>query len=137
MPEFWSRIPGGRVAKGQPYEWTCDADSRRGDVALLYRADAAKDIAHVFRVDNDDLWEDEHPLEPSKTTWYCDCTLVHTMHQPLLLWDLREEPRLQDWAALQVNFHDLSFEIPSHVWKALLSLAHPLDRIEMRRAGGA
>jgi hypothetical protein len=48
---------------------TCDRHSRRGDVALLYRADVAKDIAHLFRVDDDELWEDVHPVDPKRTAW--------------------------------------------------------------------
>ena len=136
MPRFWEQLRGGSLDHGLAVEWTCDKRTRRGDVALLYRADMAKDIAHLFRVDSDDQWEDVHPLDPRRRAWYCKSTLVHTLRQPLLLPDLRADRRLRSWPALDLNLHGLSFEIDPGVWRVLLELAHPLDRIDLRRRGG-
>jgi hypothetical protein len=36
-----------------------------------------------------------------------------------------------------VNFHGLAFDLPPPVWRTLLDLAHPLDRIDLRKRGGA
>lgn len=137
MPRFWEQLRGGRLDHGLEVEWTCDKRTQRGDVALLYRADLAKDIAHLFRVDNDDLWQDEHPMDLHRMAWYCEATLVHTLRRPLLLADLRAEPRLESWQALDLNLHALAFEIDHHTWRVLLELAHPLDRIDLRRHAGA
>jgi|ERR1035438_9084869 hypothetical protein len=57
-PQFWVKLRGVQLDHGLPVTWTCDKQARRGDVALLYRVDPAKDIAHLFRVDTDDPWLD-------------------------------------------------------------------------------
>jgi hypothetical protein len=137
QPEFWAKLPGGQLGRGQKVRWTCNEETRRGDVALLYRADMAKDIAHVFRVEDETPEIGEHPLDPGREVPYCDATLVHTFHHPLLLWDLRNEPGLVGWPPLAVNFNGSSFEIENGIWQVLLGLAHPRDRIELRRHGGA
>jgi len=135
QPDFWAQLQGGRLEHGLKIEWTCDKKARHGDVALLYRADMAKDIAHLFRVDSDKPVEGEHPLDANRKAWWCHATLMHTLRHPLLLPDLRAEPRLASWAALEANFHALSFEIDDTVWRVLLEFAHPLDRIDLRRYG--
>lgn len=135
QPQFWEQLHGGGLDDGVEVEWTCDRHSRRGDVALLYRADVAKDIAHLFRVDDDELWEDVHPLDPKRKAWYCDATLVYTLQHPLPLANLRAERRLQSWPALDLNMHALAFEIDAATWRVLLELAHPRDRIELRKHG--
>lgn len=135
-PEFWEQLRGGQLDQGLRVEWTCDKDTRRGDVALLYRADLAKDMAYLFHVDDDELTWNVHPLDAGKEAPYCNATLVHPLRQPLLLPDLREEPRLDAWPALDLNFHGLAFDIPAAIWRVLLHLAHPLDRIALRRFGG-
>lgn len=135
-PRFWGTLRGGSLDHGLLVTWTCDKRTWHGDLALLYRADLAKDIAHVFKVESDDPWLDVHPTDPKRDAWWCDATRVHTLQHPLLLWDLREDSRLDGWIALQVNLHALSFEIPHHIWRALLDRAHPLDRIAFRRSGG-
>ena len=135
-PQFWVKLRGVPLDRGRDVTWTCDKRTRRGDVALLYRVDPAKDIAHLFRVDTDHPWLDTHPTDPKRDAWWCSATLLHTFQQPLLLADLRAESRLEGWTALDFNLHALAFEIPSDVWRVLLNLAHPLDRIALRRYGG-
>ena len=76
-------------------------------------------------------------LATSYQAWYCEATLVHTLRHPLLLADLRREARLASWPALDLNLHALAFEIDPPTWRVLLELAHPLDRIDLRRHGGA
>jgi|ERR1035438_9194421 hypothetical protein len=133
QPQFWEQLHGGGLDDGVEVNWTCDRTSRRGDVALLYRAEVAKDIAHLFRVDDDELWEDVHPVDSKRRAWYCNATLVYTLHHPLPLPVLRAEPRLQSWPALDLNMHALAFEIDPPTWRVLLELAHPRDRIELRK----
>lgn len=135
QPEFWSQLQGGQLDRGLSVEWTCANDTLPGDVALLYRADMAKDIAYLFRVDGEQPWLNDHPLRPNHDAYWCEAKLVHPLRQPLLLSDLRRDPRLDRWAALEINFHALAFEIDGRVWDALLDLAHPLDRIALRRYG--
>jgi tetratricopeptide (TPR) repeat protein len=134
-PQFWLKLRGVPLDRGRTVEWTCDKRTRRGDVALLYRVDPAKDVAHLFGVDTDDPWLDTHPTDPRRDAWWCEATLLHTLQQPLLLSDLRAESRLDGWAALDFDLHALSFEVPPDVWRVLLRLAHPLDRIALRRYG--
>lgn len=135
-PDVWATIPGGALAHGGQYEWTCHEETRPRDVALLYRADAAKDVAHVFRV-HSDPWEDDHFSKKGETDWWCECELVHTLKQPLQLWDMRQRKALDDWLPMQVGFHGTAFAVEPAHWRDLLDLAHPLDRIALRRFGGA
>lgn len=134
-PDVWAKIPGGTLAHGQPYEWTCHEHSEPKDVALLYRADAARDIAHVFRIE-DWPWEDDSYTRAGETDWWCECTLRHTLKQPIQLWDMRKRPTLAGWRAMQVDFNGSAFEIDAEVWRDLLEMAHPLDRQKLRLLGG-
>jgi hypothetical protein len=70
MPESWAELRGGRIEEGEAFEWTCHKDSRRGDIALLYRADAAMDLAHVFKIDGL-LGERPHPVRRDDVEWWC------------------------------------------------------------------
>lgn len=83
-PDVWAKIHGGSLTHGESYTWTCDEETHERDVALLYRADAAKDIAHVFRVASSP-WEDDHFSRPGETDWWCECELVSTFRQPIQL----------------------------------------------------
>jgi hypothetical protein len=46
-------------------------------------------------------------------------------------------PRLQTWPALDLDMHALAFGIDPPTWRVLLELADPLDRIALRKYGGA
>ena len=51
-PEFDPQLqPHGR-SDDRLGKWTCHEDTRRGDCALLYRTEPAKDIAHAFKVES-------------------------------------------------------------------------------------
>jgi len=108
----------------------------RHDVALLYRAEAAMDLAHVFRITGL-LGERPHPSRRGEVEWWCEADLVYNLREPLHLWDLREEPRLRAWQALEMNFHGSAFPIDGTTWAALLAMASPRDRIELRKYGGS
>ena len=135
-PEFYSQLqPHGR-SDDRLWKWTCHEDTRRGDCALLYRTEPAKDIAHAFKVESQTPWLGEHPYVPDAEAYWCEATLVHDLDQPIALQRLRSEPRLHVWPALDLNFRRLAFEIPPDIWRVLLSLADPQDRIALRRCGG-
>jgi hypothetical protein len=67
QPEFWSQLQGGQLDRGLSVEWTCANDTLPGDVALLYRADMAKGIAYLFRVDREQPWLDTIPFAQTTT----------------------------------------------------------------------
>jgi hypothetical protein len=138
QPDFWANLAIDGSDDGLAYEWTCDRRSEHGDLALLYRADPAKDIAHLFRIEssNVELWETDHPYIPGQDAWWCDASLLYTLRHPIGLADLRRTRDLADWPAVAVNMHSLVFSIDPAQWTALLGLAKPQDRIALRRHGG-
>jgi hypothetical protein len=104
-------------------------------VALLYRAEAAMDFSHVFRA-RDDAHEDLALAKQWGLDWWCSAEVVVELTHPISLAAVRDEVRLDDWIAAQLNFHGSVFPIESSEWRAPLGLASPIDRPKLRAAGG-
>jgi predicted RNA-binding protein with PUA-like domain len=133
LPETWAYQD---LALRTLAVWSCDKDTRRGDVALLYRAEAAQDFSHLFKA-RSDAYEDEDLAAEWDLDWWCRAEVVCELRQPISLGAVRQEPRLSAWIAAQLNFHGSAFPIEPPEWRALLALASPVDRPCLRSAGGS
>jgi predicted RNA-binding protein with PUA-like domain len=122
-------------ALGEATVWTCDGETRNGDVALLYRATEFKDFAYVFKARTDARYDARLKREFG-TDYACDADVVAELREPITLPQVRAEPRLANWTALLLNFHGSAFPISPSQWKTLLGLASPLDRPRLRAVGG-
>jgi hypothetical protein len=119
----------------EPVRWTCDENTRRGDVALLYRAEIG-DFSHLFEVTEDAVEISEKARSGFAWNWWCWADVAVNLSRPIPLQNVRREPGLREWIAAEVNFHGTAFPVEPAEWRALLDLASPSDRIALRHAGG-
>lgn len=135
--------------------WSCEAETRQGDLILVYRrsmnqlsvGDLVRDFAmpeHVAaglkkaRVGKDFplVWEATSNAQ-RKLFWGwpygCHTREVQRINPPILLEELKAEPLLRRWEGLRWNLQARgrsALEIPEFAWKAILKV------IEMRKSGG-
>ncbi len=98
--------------------WACHRDTRRGDLAVLYRSRRAKDIAYLFRVTSDAVHEDV-PDRP----WNCEAEVVERFERPVPLAELRADPVTATWPALRASFVRTGAAVPDDVWDRVLAMA--------------
>jgi hypothetical protein len=108
--------------------WTCAPETREGDLALVYRTAPNKDIAYVVRAVSDAFPRDADDGVPSVLPTRCDYVVVARLDPGLTLAQLRSDPALGDWKALQISFVGAAHRIPGRIWQ------HLLGRLDLRPA---
>ena len=103
--------------------WTCHRDTKRGDLALLWRTSPRRDIAYLMQA-RSDAYDIANDPEARKRDWFfgCDYVVRAKFPQPLTLAELKAEPHLEDWTALRGNFQRSVFAIPDAHWRRLATL---------------
>ncbi|MFC5064979.1 EVE domain-containing protein [Actinomycetospora atypica] len=121
-PDCYLDDDGGEHPKLAPgaerMRWACHRDTRRGDLAVLYRSRRAKDVAYLLRVTSDAVHEDV-PARP----WNCEAEVVERFDPPVPLADLRADPVTATWPALRASFVRTGAPVPDEVWERLMELA--------------
>ena len=108
--------------------WTCHKDTLAGDLVLLYRAGKKKgityqDIKYLIMARSD-----AYPLDDIEETiekgweYGCDYIPLFKFENPLKLNEMREDPYLEGWNALNALFHRLSYKTEEKYWKHLTDL---------------
>ena len=105
---------------GPRMRWACHRDTRRGDLAVLYRSQRAKDIAHLFRVTGDAVAADE---DGAAHPWNCEAEVMARFPDPVPLRAMRDDPVIAAWPALRASFVRTGAAVPDDVWRRLLELA--------------
>lgn len=100
--------------------WTCHKDTKKGDLALLYRSRLNRDVGYLIQAESDaySVSDDENA---SRQGWDygCDCRVIFKFENPMTLQDIRENPYLNDWGAFRANFQRRVYEIPLAHWRRL------------------
>lgn len=120
--------PSGRehpkLAPGAPtMRWACHRETRRGDLAVLYRSRRARDIGYLMRVVTDASHDPDAVARP----WGCDAEVVARFPRPVTLSELRSDPVIATWPALRASFVRTGAPVPDEVWERLLGLAGPIS----------
>lgn len=130
--------------------WTCHKDTRRGDLALLWRSrrlassevkkriGTKSDIGYLFQARSDAYSTDEEDVASKGWNYSCDSICNYKFKNPVTLTDIRNNPHLDDWNALKRKFQGSSFKFSGEDWNRLnkmLKVKNPsygkiIDRIE-------
>lgn len=113
--------------------WTCTKQTRRGDLALLWRKSPKCDIGYLLRAESDAFPLHKDRFARSRGWRFgCEYRVLHRFQHPLTIRDLKADPWLaKNWGALQRGgLQGAARTIPGHVW------AH-LSRLLRRREGSA
>lgn len=108
--------------------WTCHKDTLAGDLILLYRAGKKngatyQDIKYLIMARSD-----AYPLEDLEETvengweYGCDYVPLYKFENSLELSEIRDDPYLEGWNALNALFHRLSYKTEEKYWKHLTDL---------------
>ena len=132
-PEVYTTKP---LRVHERFTWTCHADSRPGDIALLYRAELFQDFSHVFRIESDPRHYPDLAAEFGSDTG-CDCVLIAVLQCPVILAKIRKDTVLSRWPAALANCQGSAFPLEPLYWRAFLALSDPLDGAHLRSVGGS
>ena len=108
--------------------WTCNKDTRRGDLVFLWRTSPKCDIGYLMQAASDaySLMDEPHAVRPG-WKYGCDYKVLYKFEHPVTLQHIRGEPHLHDWGAYRANFRGIAFRIPKDHWARLHELAAKLN----------
>jgi len=152
---------GGVRELPQEAFWSCEPETKLGDLILVYRKSMSNlSIAHLIRTfgmpesvakglkkmrigkDFPVVWEATSNAR-RKLFWHwsygCGTREIQHISPPLLLADLKAEPRLEKWDGLRWNLQAQGrsgLEIPEYAWEVIAKMIEdPLSR-HRRSHGG-
>ncbi|MGA9099784.1 MAG: tetratricopeptide repeat protein [Methanotrichaceae archaeon] len=100
--------------------WTCNKNTKEGDLVLLWRTSPKKDIGYLIQAksdaysiadDNDRGWD-----------YGCDHEVLYKFGHPVNVKDLRKIPYFDDWGPLRCSFQRSNFKISLEYWIMLNQL---------------
>lgn len=100
--------------------WTCHKDTRSDDLALIYRAGVRKDIAYLVRVESD-AFELEPDEAIGNNRFACEYAVIAKFAHPLSIADMRDDPHLKTWGALNKSFIGATHRVPVEIWQHLIA----------------
>ena len=105
--------------------WTCDEETQKGDIALLYRTSPRSDIAYIFLVKSNPYSLAGDPeAEELGWMWECEYTCLAALEHPVPFKALKSCEELSEWKALRAWFRGRggTWEIPDEVRPDLYEL---------------
>ena len=131
-PEFYAEPDGSERLDLDPSTdhepggwWRCDAATRRGDLAVMYRTAPRKDLRYLVEVQSDAYPLGDHRGVPTGGHG-CDYRVLHKLDPPLSLADLRADPVTAAWAPVRLAFQQ-GPPVPPAVWERLATLIAERD----------
>jgi hypothetical protein len=132
-PEYYSDEDGTDREDLNPSEsqvedwyWTCHKDTKRGDLALVWRTTPKKDIGYLMQAESDaySLADDEYAVSQN-WDWGCDYRVLYKFKNPITIQDLYQDRGLREWKPLKAKFRGrtLAFRILLEDWERLSLLA--------------
>lgn len=103
--------------------WTCQKDTKKGDLAFLWRTTPKRDIGYLMRCLTDAFSLEGDP-EADRHGWRfgCENRMILKLANPVTLADIRAEPGLADWGALRAQFQNRVFRVSPEQSQLLLDL---------------
>ena len=119
--------------------WTCSKDTKKGDLALLWRSkrnirewlrdgvgikiSLESDVGYLFQAESDAYSNDDKKEIISRGWNYgCEMVPIYKFKNPLSISEIRKNPYLQDWNALRGKFQHSYFKISLGDWERLTKL---------------
>lgn len=105
--------------------WTCHKDTKKGDLAFLWRTSPKRDIGYLMRCLSDAFSLADDPYAVKQGWSYgCQNHMIAKLTIPVTLADIRAEPGLADWGALRAQFQGRVFKISPEQSQILMALVH-------------
>jgi len=109
-PEYYDQVES---ASG----WSCDKDTKKGDLIFMWRAKKKHDIAYLLRASSDSAPD-------SSWDYACDYRVLYEFKNRVDLKDLRtDDSFFKGWPAYSGNFQGRSFKIPIIYWNRINQIA--------------
>lgn len=127
-PEFFEHEDGSSAITLGPQEgwWTCSADTKAGDLVLLYRAKTRRDIAYLILATTDAFSILKDPFAQERGwEWACEYDVLYEFRDPIPLSVLRANKEFWDWSPLRMNLQGRVFSLDAQRWERLVQLALP------------
>lgn len=106
--------------------WTCHPRTKRGDLALIYRSQKAKDLRYIALCTSDAFSLQNDP-DAQASGWdkYSGCrmVIVHCFDPSIEIGQLKNDPVISDWPALKTGFVRAAASTPDDVWNRVIKLA--------------
>ena len=108
--------------------WTCHKDTKAGDLILLYRAGQKRgkrymDIKYLIQATSDSYPISDYEVAIEQGWDYgCDYKPLFKFKNPLTLSEIRQDPYLDDWNALNALFRRAAYRTEKRHWERLESL---------------
>ncbi len=104
--------------------WTCNKDTKKGDLILLYRSRIKRDLGYLMQAESDAYSiVDENYASEHNWDYGCDYRVLYKFKNPITLQEMRVNPYLHDWGAYRANFQRRVYAIPPEHWKRLEQMA--------------
>ena len=119
-------------------DWTCHKDTRKGDLAFLWRTSPRSDLAYLFQAKSDAF--NIHDRKNPSWSYACEYKAIFKFAQTLSIKEIKKDPYLADWNALRGNFQNMVFHIEPAIWDRLNSLLikeNPDYAPALKRVSGA
>jgi len=109
-PEYYDQVES---ASG----WSCDKDTKKGDLIFMWRAKKKHDIAYLLRASSDSAPD-------SSWDYACDYRVLYEFKNPVDIKDLKDDDAFfKGWPAYSRNFQGRSHKIPITYWNRLNQIA--------------
>ena len=123
----WSTHPTAdhiQTLNGGSGWWTCHADTRHGDLAIVYLTTPMRHLAYLVKATTDAVIAETDPSNPSDWAGYSSCgfqTITPFAH-PLTLAEMKADRILAaGFSALRGNFQMNSYRVPIDIWNRVLT----------------
>ena len=104
--------------------WTCNKNTQKGDLILLYRSRLKRDLGYLMQAESDAYSiVDDYYASENNWDYGCEYRVLYKFKNPVTLKELRTNPYLHDWGAYRANFQRRVYGIPPEHWKRLEQMA--------------
>jgi len=120
-PEYYERVEEDITY--EPDWWTCDEDTREGDLIFLYCTSPISAIGYILQATSDaeSLEYDSYAVERG-WDFGCGVIVLHKLARPITFKGMGEIPAIREWRAYRKRFQGTVFEIPLGIWESVNSL---------------
>lgn len=100
--------------------WTCHQDTREGDQVLLYRTKPKMDIAYLIVARSDAYSLLQDPSAAPGWKYGCDYEVIEKFAHPMNIVEIKADPALRGWNAMNSRFQRSAFRMQPEVWDHLI-----------------
>jgi len=100
--------------------WSCDPQTRKGDLIFLWRTSPKKDIRYLLQAASNAY--SIHPAAHQSWTHACDYQVLYKFSNPVRIEDIRDHPLLRSLPAYRARFQRSVFRLSTKYWEEINEL---------------